>query len=359
MINKIKIKNYKGIKKLEISDLKTFNIISGKNSSGKTTVLEAIFMYLARYNPDSISRLLSWRNAASMVADIDMNYKHIFNELDITKDIIINLYEDTKSRSLTIKYNANGEIPMVIGSNQNSNMLNMNTGSNNSFTGEVLELISDETGKRTVKCKLNISQNGAMIYSETNNQENKLGAFISTINRGVMQEAAESFSRLVINKTGKKESFVKYAQIIEPNIADIQSASNNGVQSLYIDLGYQKYLPIELLGDGINRFMYLALRIMDLKNGILLVDEIENGFHYSIVDHVVDALINIAKENKCQIIATTHNYDFIHAIVSNTIDSYKEDISYYRISKEDSCHEVQHLNYDKLKRTIMNDLEVR
>ncbi|MEW6088270.1 MAG: AAA family ATPase [bacterium] len=42
MVKQIKLESYKGIKSLELKNLEHVNIICGKNSSGKSSILEAI-----------------------------------------------------------------------------------------------------------------------------------------------------------------------------------------------------------------------------------------------------------------------------------------------------------------------------
>ena len=47
-LKNIEIKNFRGIKNLKINDLKKINFFFGEASSGKTSVLEAIYLYLGR-----------------------------------------------------------------------------------------------------------------------------------------------------------------------------------------------------------------------------------------------------------------------------------------------------------------------
>ncbi|MFO6063341.1 AAA family ATPase, partial [Pseudomonas aeruginosa] len=62
------------------------------------------------------------------------------------------------------------------------------------------------------------------------------------------------------------------------------------------------------------------------KISIILIDEIENGIHYSVIKDIIKSLISSAKQNNNQILATTHRQDVIRAI--NEKDSKKEDIDY-------------------------------
>lgn len=356
-IHKLHIRNYKCIKSMNVEHLRTFNLFAGKNSSGKTTLLEIIFLFLARNNPDTIGRLLLWRGAANNSIDRRNHYSHLFNSMDLNSEIEILLSEEIRSKTLKIKYVENGSVPFMV--NNNFPGVNIQSSTSNLYTSELLELHYEETGKNPVVGKLTFNDGGAIMFNDSNLPEKTQGAFISSTNRGNMQEAADTFSKVILNKTGEYDAILKKSRIIEPNINDIQTGSRNGVPGIFVDLGYQSYLPIELLGDGMNRFFYLMTRIIEMKNGILLVDEIENGFHHSVLSPILESLITIAKQYNCQIFATTHNYELLQSLTDNSLVGLSEDISYYKLSKESDKHIVQHFDFNKLKKIISNNLEVR
>ena len=51
MLKSIRIRNYRGFKDCKIDDLGRVNIFAGMNNSGKTTILEALFLWSAGGNP--------------------------------------------------------------------------------------------------------------------------------------------------------------------------------------------------------------------------------------------------------------------------------------------------------------------
>lgn len=249
MVKKIKIENFKCIKKVEIKEMKTFNILAGKNNSGKTTVLEMFFLYLARYNPDSINRLLGWRNYNSNFLDLNMQYKHIFNALDVSKKVLFEMIEETNSRKMTISYKSDGQMPIY--ANANLGNIDINKSSNsNMVSSELLEIESEETGKRKSVCKLKFDVNNSTIFNESNSIERTYGAFISSNNRGNSQEAAATFGKSIINKSGLTTKIIEMIKIIEPKVIDIQISTHTGFPHLYVDLGYDKYIPLDLIVFG-------------------------------------------------------------------------------------------------------------
>ena len=84
MLTDIEIENFRGIKKLEIKDLKQFNLFSGKNNSSKTTILEAIFVLTGIGSPSTIHKINLWRDLSMSTAD---DLKLVFYGFDFNNTI--------------------------------------------------------------------------------------------------------------------------------------------------------------------------------------------------------------------------------------------------------------------------------
>ena len=51
-----------------------------------------------------------------------------------------------------------------------------------------------------------------------------------------------------------------------------------------------------------------------LQTGVLLVDEIDTGLHYSVMSQMWKLIFNAATELDVQVFATTHSYDCIYSL---------------------------------------------
>jgi len=67
------------------------------------------------------------------------------------------------------------------------------------------------------------------------------------------------------------------------------------------------------MGDGLNRIFGLTLALVRSAGGVVLVDEIENGLHYSIQEDVWRAILRLSAQLDVQLFATTHSWDTITA----------------------------------------------
>ncbi len=62
-----------------------------------------------------------------------------------------------------------------------------------------------------------------------------------------------------------------------------------------------------------NRLLGIILALVNTKDGILLIDEIESGLHYSVQPDMWRLIFETAAKLNVQAFATTHSWDCIEA----------------------------------------------
>ncbi len=80
--------------------------------------------------------------------------------------------------------------------------------------------------------------------------------------------------------------------------------------------GYEQPIPIGSFGDGMWRLLAMAIAISQCKDGVLLVDEIDTGLHYSVLPDMWRLIMESARDLGVQVFATTHSSDCIAALAS-------------------------------------------
>jgi AAA15 family ATPase/GTPase len=75
-------------------------------------------------------------------------------------------------------------------------------------------------------------------------------------------------------------------------------------------------VPIGSLGDGIWRMLAMAISLIRAKGGVLLIDEIDTGLHYTVMADMWKLLYATAKDSNVQVFATTHSYDCIYSLAT-------------------------------------------
>ena len=117
--------------------------------------------------------------------------------------------------------------------------------------------------------------------------------------------------------TEKEEHVTEALRVIEPKLERIASVSYDrgpffreapgGVLLKLRDVVDR--IPIGSVGDGMWRMLGLALGLANAKGGVLLVDEIDTGFHYSIMEDMWRMVSERAAALSVQVFATTHSHD--------------------------------------------------
>ena len=90
------------------------------------------------------------------------------------------------------------------------------------------------------------------------------------------------------------------------------------------DIGIGRMIPFALLGGGLGRLAGILLSIADAPGGVVLIDEVENGFHRSVLSRVWSAIGEAAGRYETQVFATTHSFECIEA----AHEAFREDREY-------------------------------
>lgn len=158
---------------------------------------------------------------------------------------------------------------------------------------------------------------------------------------------------------GRKSEILGILKKMDPAISDITAITTNGQTQLYGNMG-GKLLPICLAGDGMNRLLIIMLSIMENPNSIFLVDEIENGFHYSMFPMIWECIAHAAQKSNCQVIATTHSYECVAAAVEGIEKAdMKDDFCFFRLAREKNGPRAYRFSSDVIRTALDSEMEVR
>jgi AAA15 family ATPase/GTPase len=103
----------------------------------------------------------------------------------------------------------------------------------------------------------------------------------------------------------------------------------------------------------------LALATVGASNGILIVDEIDTGLHFSTMSDMWALIWKVAKKLNVQVFATTHSSDcwMSLATLANREDIEEDGITIQRIEPEK--HTSVAFHQDEIVMAAQRDIEVR
>lgn len=351
MIKSLDISNFRGFQGLSLEGLKPFNIIVGPNATGKTALLEAVFLASAN-SPETVFRLRLWRGLgqAIKIAREKTSYETLWRDLFFDEKVksfsISVLDSEVGKRSCRVYYEAGDQSVML--------PLDQQSIESTSIIPITFEWSS---GERKSKSQV--------LWSD---DELKLAAVPEALFRCVFlasgykagpSENARRYSDL--SKENKERPVVEALQRMYPFIRDLSTEIDLGVPTLYASVqGLTKKLPLPFISEGANRYLSILLAIYYAPKGVVLVDEIENGFYHEKMASIWSGIVTECQQNQTQIFTTTHSMECLRALLP-TIEKKSDDFGLLRTRRESKTGfcEVEQIDGMRLASALEEGFEIR
>lgn len=358
MIKKLCLENYKGFKSFT-TNFTAVTILGGKNNCGKTSILESILMSYSYTNPNCFSQLNFLRHVNNFgILTPDRCWGPLFKDFNVDRPLKISLcfadntYKNMTylaNRSFVVRSDDNGiSQPMVMGTNFSNNY---------ALTYKLDSTYLDEDGYYAM-------YGTGINFKVTRHDERgfkKSTPNVLMFKYEMMFDAnaiAQWFGALILND--RKQYVVDCMKLFDDKVVDLQTIVQGSFGYLYAILSDGTKMPVNYMGDGMNRLMNIMMGILANPNSIILIDEIENGFHFSMYQKVWEVIGTAAKINNCQIIANTHSSDMLQGAVNGLklIDR-SSDLSYVRLGKIDDDIKAFIFDGQQIEYALASEMEVR
>ena len=182
------------------------------------------------------------------------------------------------------------------------------------------------------------------------------GVFLHTHARN-FKENAEQFSKL--KAAGRDGQAVKALRNIERRLKGLDILVIGGEPVVHADVGLGTPVPLPMMGEGFNQIFAIVLAIANFPEGVVLIDEIENGLHVSALEKLWSAVHKMAVETDVQIVATTHSLECVRAGLSAATVENKHVFCVQRTQAVNGSIEAVALTQDTLIYALKNSLEIR
>jgi len=361
----IKINDFRGIKSCEIEDLSRVNLFIGKNNSGKSSILEAVFLLVGGVYPQSSININLGRE---LVHTNNNDFRFLFYRLDYNSKIeICGTTARDSYRKLQIVPTESNNFEMTTTTTTASTAAVNGPGNklNGSVTGLKFTLNNKEyhTSSKTYTSTIfgKTDSNGNYLLSNNfpnDYSENLKVLFQFSQSKSGGLETTKRLEKLLIEK--RKDDVLQVLTFLDDRIKDIQILSN----LVYFDIGLDQLIPSNLMGDGILKFLQIIANIEFSKDGILIIDEIDNGLHFSVLPKLWQVIFNSARIFNCQVFLTTHNADVIKTLESFLEDEEKsvlqDDMRCFSVLKSQSdVVKVLKYKFENLQFVLEQNIEIR
>lgn len=362
MYKSFKIKNFRGFEELEIEDIQRINLIAGLNNVGKTALLEAIFLHCGASNPNVAIHLNLLRGIEPSIARLtqipNLLLESLFFKLDTSMQVELEGTDGKgQKRWLRLRIAPPRERLVKIDSTASEKGL-LGQDAKDSFglsNYDTLELECQEKEKTEIY-RLVVDPQGLLIKPSPPPPP-FLAQFLCVRRPIPLSADAEWFGKLEIE--GRQDMLLDALKIIEPKIRRLAVVTRAGLSVIHGDIGIGRLIPLPIMGEGMVRICSLILAIANIPDGVVLIDEIENGIHHSVMGKLWKAIGEIARKFNTQIFATTHSYECIVAAHKAFSEGSTYDFCLYRLDEIDKKIKCISYNQETLATTIENEWEVR
>ena len=331
MLKTIKIENFRGFQSFELQQLGRVNLLVGTNNSGKTSILEAVQLLCSRTNLEPLIETMNSRSEYFLGddrrRDRELDIRHLFYEHEIEQgsqfsisgvndNILEQFIVSIGIRPIRSRYDSG------VDSDEQLNLFNEEPFSSDIDELKVLDFTIKWThGKEEEKWERPLSLNGGLAEDYIRRlrligPQKKLARKTQFVTSSSLttEKMIELFDQVVLTP---EEKLVQEAlQVIEPRIERIASVSSEKYRrsdsrgGFVVRLSKSKQrVPIGSMGDGIWRMLGLALATVSAEGGVLLVDEIDTGLHFTTMSDMWKLIWETSKRLNVQVFATTHSRD--------------------------------------------------
>ncbi len=356
MFDHIDISHFRAIKNLGLSELKQVNLLVGTNNSGKTSVLEAIELLATEGRYETLSQALYRRNEilpqgrGFNVRPSNFSMFHGYGPGPGSQATLTGRRSHQSALGVVVsiqdtQWPFQGSQPSLFDAaeRQDKGLFDGTRRPDGEPRWDlVVQVRRGQSDPQETRHPLVPSSFKGRVPFPKEDDEGATLVFVTTSALSSHQ-IVRMFEKVVLTEV---ESLMLDAlRIIEPGVVRLASI---GSDNLRYDPGYRggivvnikglpPRLPISSMGEGIWRLLGLALALAHARGGVLLIDEIDTGLHYSVMEAMWKLIIETARRLNIQVFATTHSSDcwlsLAHVLEAQSVAQDKPSVSIQRIER--------------------------
>lgn len=299
------ISNYKAIKGIKISNLKQINVFAGTNNAGKSTLLEAIYALTIQNDVDNYADLLRRRGKFSNeMSSLWLDRQFTGGEVSGTffnTEVRTHIFRDKEEEDFNTNYLSTIRIESGFDTDR--------------YEGR-LRLFEDKISESIARPIVNICRIRYSTPFAIHNQDDLITAY----EQSVQSKSKDKILDFLMSQ-------------VDNGIIDIDQVEISGIQRFLVTHeNLMEAIDLSSFGDGVQRIFHIALQFAACKNGVLLIDEIENAIHHSLFKLFVQLIQDFSKIFQVQVFITSHSKECIDSFFVENLNN--DHISAYRLERD-------------------------
>mgnify|MGYP002522724822 CR=1 FL=1 len=349
----LEINNFRGIEHLKIDDLSRVNVFLGQNSSGKSSVLESLLFLMGMSNPD-LPQSINYLRSRGYSSFAELEYMFHNGNLKVSPEFSSEMFDGSKRHlALEMTYTFDDKAQVDIPQGQ------IPTSETKTFWNTLKMLFEVEANQKKSSYESNITFNrmnqitGKKI-AEGYLEKNTVAFLPADIALGVPTN-----DLVELAKRKKKDIISKYLSNFDNHVTTWEILNNVA----YIGLdGIDQLMMVNMMGDGMRRYLNIVAASANPMNNIILIDEIDNGLHYSAYKKLWEAIFALATDTNKQVFVTTHSKETLYRLneMLGEHSEYQDALRLYTIENTKlEGHQAYKYTYEGLAEACQNNVELR
>ena len=325
-ITEICIENFRGLKRFELKDVGKINIFLGRNGIGKTSLLEALW-------------LMTGGHDAELMKQLDEHRYIFYKKAD---DFLFPFYQQKPENMPTFVFKLGGKTRELKIMPQ--------------FVAPKKEITLSDKGESKKGFPLSNAANTIKGYEIVPNFEpdNHHCLFLD--------KDHQTYRKIIGNliQLGHKGDIIAIANKILPAVKNLEFIGD----TLYLDIGMGKLLPLNLAGDGLGKVINIFSCFYYQQGNFVALDEIENGLHYRSQKVAWETLAHTSATYNVDSFISTHSYEMLESLdeLLREKEEYRELFKIHTLFKNKSKGEgilVSSHDFEEFSGMIKNKFELR
>ena len=320
----LNIQKYKVFTDFKIDKLNRINIFAGFNNTGKTTLLEAVYLLTKQNNISAFFELIKFRHKLSSLSSKSLS-------LYLNEDIQVSGTFNNKHTEVLLK---------------RLKSVNIDKKDDYIASYEVIASINEE--------KLN-----NIIHTFSHNPLQRFNERVEILCNSIFKSPYFYNQKEIINTHSKNVELKVFNLVVEflqnsidNKIKNIEFTELENIKRFLVDSEAfpNSAIPITSYGEGLQRIFEIALSFAYCKNGVVLIDELETAIHYSLLVDFTKFIQELAVKFNVQVFITSHSKECIDAFVNNEFKN--DEVSAFFLKNENNNIKAVSVTGEKLKHYI-------
>ena len=365
MLQTLEMRGYRGFESYRLTGLARVNLLVGKNNCGKTSVLEAIELLVSEGRPVAFLRSLERRGeVGARRRERSPDVSHVFFGHMCVPGASFELSSDDGKRVLSVRILSLEEVgeeaddwePRI------KQRLQRRLFDSDEDVTPMFGMSIDR-GAPERQIVLPVMEDGSIMFERHHRfmRDGSPGTPVHFLTLESFDPASMGGMWDIVLAEGREAEIVDDMRLLEPDLDSIHFLTRTGYgNGILVGLhNARRRLPIGTYGDGMRRLLALRLSFIGTANGVLLIDEIDTGLHWTVMEDTWRFVVDVARKSNVQVFATTHSYDCIRGLGSliQSRPDLKDEVSIQKVHS--SLKQAVCLRGDQIRVAVEQDIEVR